>query len=329
MYSSNLRDGIRLGPGKREARTRIEDVGVMSGGRVRRVAVCALVLSLPGLMSGCHSGAPNGVSTQPDGYFVRGKIEGTNAKTGTVVLSHQAIAGLMPAMTMEYKLVNPSEISELHAGDVITAKMLADKTPDGPTNLRLTDLDVIAQTRQDALPASPYHVPEVGEVVPDFSLLNQSDKKIDLKAFRGKVVAMTFVYTRCPVADFCPRMSRNFAEMNQALAADPKLYAKTHLLTVSFDPTYDTPKVLRSYGGAYTGKYTRETFEHWDFAAPSAAELPKMEQWFDMGVTGGAGAFQHSLATTIVGPDGKVLAFYPTNTWTVDEALKVMKSAAG
>ena len=176
--------------------------------------------------------------------------------------------------------------------------------------------------------------------MPDFSLLNQSAKKISLQQFRGKVLLLTFVYTRCPLADYCPRMSRNFAEIDKQLQSDPKLYAKTHLLSVSFDPLYDTPKVLRSYGGAYTGRYSQETFAHWDFAAPSEAELPKMEQWFDVGVTStpadaSAGVpgtpagktLQHSLATVIVGADGKVLAFYPTNEWTVDEALRVVRGA--
>lgn len=246
-----------------------------------------------------------------------------------VVLQHEAVAGLMPAMTMDYKLANPSEISELHQGDRITATMLADKGPEGLTDVRLTELDVIAQARPDYKAAVQYHVPAVGDVVPDFALLNQAGKRIDLDQFRGKVVAMTFVYTRCPLAEYCPRMSRNFAQMDGALAADPKLYAKTHLLTVSFDPAYDTPRVLRSYGGAYTGRYSKETFAHWDFAAPSEAELPKMEQWFDVGVTpGGAGQLQHSLTTVIFGADGKVLAFYPTNDWKIEDALKVMRAAA-
>jgi protein SCO1/2 len=300
----------------------------------RLVWLLGLVFGVVGLgLTGCHAGPQPPVQPR-DGYFVRGQIEGVDTQKGTVVLSHEAIQGLMPAMTMEYPLVNPTEVSELHPGDRITATMLADKGPDGPTNLRLTDLDVIAQARPDTRPPVQYHVPAVGETVPDFTLLNQSGKKIGLDQFRGKVVALTFVYTRCPVADYCVRMSRNFAAMNQALAADPKLYAKTHLLTVSFDPAYDTPKVLRSYGGAYTGKYSQETFAHWDFAAPSEAELPKMEQWFDVGVTSTAGAqaagkqFQHSLATAIIGADGKVLAFYPTNEWTVPQALSVMRGAA-
>ena len=297
-------------------------------------ALLPLCLGVPLSLAGCHSAqqqpsdAAGTPSTSPS-YFVRGTVEDVDQKTGTVMLNHEAIAGLMPAMTMEYKLANPSEITELHAGDRITANMLADKGPDGPTNLRLSELVITAQARPDYKPAVQYHVPAPGDAIPDFTLLNQSDHTIDLKQFRGKVVAMTFIYTRCPLADYCPRMSRNFAQMDQALAADPKLYAGTHLLTVSFDPTYDTPAVLRSYGGAYTGRYSKETFKHWDFAAPGVTELPKVEQWFDVGVTPGPGkvGLQHSLTTVIFGKDGKVLAFYPTKDWTVAEALKVMRDA--
>ena len=294
----------------------------------------ALCLGIPFVLSGCRTparpatGSASSTATSPT-YFVRGKIEDVDEKTGTVMLNHEAVAGLMPAMTMEYKLANPSEIAELHAGDRITATMLADKGPDGPTNLRLSELVVTAQARPDYKPAVQYHVPATGDAVPDFQLLNQSGRTIQIKQFAGKVVAMTFIYTRCPLADYCPRMSRNFAQMDQALAADPKLYAGTHLLTVSFDPTYDTPAVLRSYGGAYTGRYSKEAFVHWDFAAPSVVELPTMEQWFDVGVTPGGGkeGLQHSLTTVIFGKDGKVLAFYPNKDWTVAEALKVMRDA--
>lgn len=296
------------------------------------LCVGGVVLALG--MGGCRPSAGKTASVSPapaPGYFVRGQIEGLDENTGTVMLNNEAVSGLMPAMTMEYKLANPAEISELQSGDRITATILADKGPNGPTNLRLTELVVTAQARPDPKPLVHYHVPAAGDVVPDFKLLNQSDRTIDLKRFRGEVVAMTFVYTRCPLADYCPRMSRNFAEMNAALATDPKVYAKTHLLTVSFDPTYDTPKVLRSYGAAYTGRYAQETFAHWDFAAPPLAELPAMEQWFDVGVTPGGNkqALQHSLTTVIFDKDGKVLAFYPTNDWTVAEALKVMRAAAG
>ena len=292
----------------------------------RAFGLLCLFLVLSGV--GCHSAQAPGTSSKP-GYFVRGVIRQTDAKAGSIVLDHEAIEGLMPAMTMPYRLANPSEISELHPGDRITATLLADKGPGGPVNLRLTDLDVISQGSADYVPTVQYHVPTSGDEVPDYTLLNQSGKSIDLRQFHGKVVAMTFIYTRCPLADYCPRMSRNFAEIDRALAAEPRLYARTHLLTVSFDPAYDTPKVLRSYGGAYTGQYSRENFQHWDFAAPSEAELPKMKQWFDVGITPGKnGTLQHSLATVIFDRDGRVLAFYPTNDWTVAEALEVIRKAA-
>jgi protein SCO1/2 len=291
------------------------------------LAMAAMALGV----SGCRgtAKAPAVSKSAPQQYCVRGTVLSTDPSNGEVLLKHDAIVGLMPAMTMPYRLDNTSILSEIHPGDLITATLLADHDAAGPTNLRLTNIVVIAQARPDYKPAVNYHVPAKGDDVPNFTLLNQSDRSIDLKQFRGKVVVMTFIYTRCPLSDFCPRMSRNFATIDKTLQSDPALYKDTHLLSVSFDPAYDTPKVLRSYGAAYTGNYVNETFQHWDFAAPSAAELPKMEQFFDVGVTPGEnGTLQHSLSTVVIGKDGKIFAFYPTNDWTPAEVLANIHSAA-
>jgi protein SCO1 len=114
----------------------------------------------------------------------------------------------------------------------------------------------------------------------------------------------------------------------QQLAADPALYAKTHLLSVSFDPSYDTPKVLRSYGGAYTGQYTKEKFQHWDFAAPPVQELAEITQFFNVGVMPGDNkSLTHSLSTVIIGKDGKVIAWYPNNDWEPADMLGAVKNA--
>ncbi len=281
------------------------------------------------LLVGCRTSEPgSGRGSSPLQYTVRGLVEGVEPKTGGVLLKHESIPGLMPAMTMQYPLENPAEVSEVHAGDRITATVLADKGPNGPEHLRLTELDVIGQGKPDeSVPAGQFHVPAVGEVVPNFALLDQSGRHLHMRDLRGKVVAMTFIYTRCPVAEYCPRMSRNFAEIDHALAEDPALYAKTHTLSISFDPGYDTPAVLRSYGGAYTGRYTQEAFRHWTFAAPSAGDLPAMQHWFGVGITPSAGTLQHSLSTVIAGADGRVVAFYPTNEWTVAEALRAIRAA--
>jgi protein SCO1/2 len=287
-------------------------------------------------VSGCH-GTPKPSTAAPTSaakgaplqYHVRGTVVSTNPASGEVTLDAGEIPGLMPAMAMPYRLENPSELSELHPGDLITATLLADRDADGPTNFRLTEIVVIAQARPDYKPKVEYHVPAQGDAVPNFKLLDQSDRTISLQQFHGKVVLMTFIYTRCPLPDYCPRMNHNFAAIDKTLQSDPALYNQTHLLSISFDPTYDTPAILRTYGLAYINNNGKKPFQHWDFAAPSIAELPKMEQFFDVGVTPGEdGTLQHSLSTVLIGKDGKVVAFYPTNDWTTAEVLAQIHSAA-
>ena len=296
---------------------------------IRFALVAAITLILGGFVAGCHRSADKpSAAVITKRYPMRGVVVELVQANSSIVLKHESIPGFMEAMTMAYRLNDPSVMSELHPGDKITATLLVDEDSAGPTNMRLTDIVVIAQARPDYKPTVQYHEPAPGDVVPDFALLNQSDKKISLKQFRGKVLLMTFIYTRCPLADYCPRMSRNFAEIDKALSGDAAVYAKTHLLSISFDPTYDTPKVLRSYGGAYTGRYTQESFTHWDFAAPSADEMAKMEQFFGLGVTpGDDGTLQHSLSTLVIGKDGKVVAFYPTNDWTTADVIAQIRKA--
>jgi len=302
---------------------------------VRGVLKICLVIILVGAM-----GAPAGCNTSSSGpkvkalpvkmYHLRGRIVAVGA-SGNLTVDAGAIPGLMEAMTMSYKLVDPAVASELHTGDVITARVIVDDDPDGPINPRLDEIVVVGQARPDNKPPIEYHVPSPGDSVPDFKMVNQSGREIHLSQFRGKVLLLTFIYTRCPFADFCPKMSSNFAEIDKALAANKSIYGETHLLSMSFDPEYDTPKVLRSYGGAHTGRFTDEDFAHWDFAAPSVADLAQVEQWFDVGVTGttaNAASIQHSLSTVLIGKDGKVLAWYPSNDWKVPEVLATMEKAA-
>ncbi|HZC43115.1 MAG TPA: SCO family protein [Acidobacteriaceae bacterium] len=271
---------------------------------------------------GCHSNsqpanAGTSASSQKQ-YSIRGKVVSVDQKDGVIALDTETIPGVMEAMTMAYTLQNPAEASGLHPGDKITAQML--RAAQGSV---LSDIVILQQANLNFLPPVQYHVPQPGDTVPDFRFLNQSNREISLKQFRGKVLVLTFIYTRCASSQFCPLMSRNFAHLDQLLAADPHLYANTHLLSISFDPKYDTPAVLRSYGGAYTGRYTRETFQHWDFAAPSPARLASVLKWFDVAVNTSNGMITtHSVSTAVIGPDGKIRAWYPSNTWTPQQALK-------
>jgi len=279
------------------------------------------------LLTGCRQPVPPKAALPQKTFSVRGKVLATDANH--VMLDHEAVPGFMEAMTMAYKVKDPSVLSELHPGDRITARITVQQDAAGFRDPQLDNIVVVAQAKPDYKPPVSYHAPNPGDAVPDFKLINQSGRTIHLSQFKGKALLVTFIYTRCPLADYCPRMSRNFADIDKVLAADPDLYKQTHLLSVSFDPAYDTPKVLRSYGGAYTGQYTKEKFTHWDFAVPSEKDLPAVTQFFNVGVTRADDkSLTHSLSTILIGKDGRIAAWYPTNDWLPAEVVAAIKKAA-
>jgi protein SCO1/2 len=299
----------------------------LSRALISTVAVLAVVV----FFAGCRKAekpSASAESASPQAakkYHIRGIVVSSDPKTGSVTVDTDAIPGYMDAMTMPYSLAQPNIASELHPGDTITATLTS--TADADV---LDEIVIIAQAKADYKPAVTYNDLEPGEAVPDFSFRNQDGHAVHLAEWHGKVVLLTFIYTRCPLPNFCVRMSRNFAEMDKALQTDPKLFAKTHLLSVSFDPKYDTPQVLRSYGGAYTGNYTKETFAHWDFAAPTEKELPKLLEFFDVGATPEKdGTITHSLSTVVISPDGKLFKWYPGNDWTPQQVLDDVRKLVG
>ncbi len=284
------------------------------------------------LLAGCHSGSTAGTGQSASQNFkvykLHGKVVSTDAAKGEVTLNHEAIPGFMDAMTMPYKLKDATILGELHPGDVITADVLVSADPNA--DYLLDHIVVVAQAKPDTKPPVSYHVPAPGDATPDFKLRNQDGRQIHLGQFKGKALLVTFIYTRCPSPEFCPRVTRNFAAVEKQLAANPALYARTHLLSVSFDPEHDTPERLRAYGATYIGSDARNAFAHWDFAVPEKPVLAEMAKWFDLGMTGEAdGSITHTLSTTLIGADGKVARFYPGNEWTAEQVFADVKQLAG
>jgi protein SCO1/2 len=280
------------------------------------------------LLAGCHSGEKQppqpGFSQNFKVYHLRGKVVSTDAAKGEVTLNHEAIPGFMDAMTMPYKLKDASILSELHPGDVITADLLVSQDPNA--DILLDHIVVVAQGKPDYRPKVIYHVPASGDSVPDFKFRNQDGRPIHLGQFRGKALLITFIYTRCPSPEFCPRVTRNFASLDKLLAADPALYSKTHLLSVSFDPEHDTPERLRAYGVTYMGSSAKNIFSHWEFAVPAKELLSEVTGYFDLGVTSEPDlTITHTLSTTLIGPNGKVYRFYPGNEWSADQLMADIK----
>jgi len=303
-------------------------LAVVNWGVIRRLIISALFTTL--FMAACKSGQnPQDQSNAGvQVYHLRGKVVSTDAQHAIVVLDHEAIPGFMEAMTMPYQLKNPNIIGDLHRGDVITADVLVSRKDQQP--VLLDHIVVVAQAKPDYKPAVIYHVPAPGDVVPDFKLTNQDGRAIHLAQFKDETLLITFIYTRCPLPNFCPLVTRNFAAINAKLSADPGLYSKTHLLCVSFDPEHDTPAVLRAYGAQYIGSDSKAAFAHWDFAVPAKPELAEMAKFFDVGMSDSSdGTITHTLSTTVVGPGRKVAQFYPGNEWTPDQIVNEVKKLAG
>ena len=264
---------------------------------IMRIFFASCVLATAAL-AGCHSSSTQGpqssASPQYTVYHLRGKIVSTDVPHGIIVVDHEAIPGFMDAMTMPYQLKDPTIASDLHPGDTITADVLVSKSSE--ETIVLDHIVVIAQGKPDYKPAVFYHVPTPGDAVPDFTLRNQDGRVIHTRQFRGKTLLLTFIYTRCPLPNFCPLITHNFAVINQQLAANPDVYAKTHLLCISFDPEHDTPERLRAYGAEYIGSDAKGAFAHWDFAVPTKPELLEMAKYFDVGITHGPGRHDYAYA---------------------------------
>ena len=275
-------------------------------------------------MVGCRSRR----SANEKRYPINGKIVAVDKNDRTATISHEDIIGYMPAMTMPFKIKNDADLEMMKPGDQITGTLVVDDT---------SSWVEIATIAEGAAPLSPTadvpSEPKPGEDVPDFGLTNQDGKRIHLAQYRGKALALTFVYTRCPQPDQCTLMSTNFATVDKELQKEPDIYAKTHLLTVSFDPDYDTPKVLRSYGASHTGRYSDETFQHWEFATGTKDEVKGVAQFFGLryfqDTESGDEQVIHSLRTAVIGPDGKLVKLYRGNEWKPAEIVSDLNALAG
>ncbi|HWQ03665.1 MAG TPA: SCO family protein, partial [Candidatus Nitrosotenuis sp.] len=203
-------------------------------------------------------------------YPLRGKVLSVDAQKKLVSVDHEEIPGYMAAMTMSYRLKDNSDYARLQRGDRIEATLVVagkdywleglfiTRPPEGSENL--------------PEPPAPRALPKAGTAPPDVTLLTHEGKRVKLSALRGKIVVLTFIYTRCPLPDYCPRMNMNLANIGNAFESDPARATKLQLLSVSFDPEYDTPAVLRASREAYRPANLKKNVA-WDFVTASKADV--------------------------------------------------------
>jgi protein SCO1 len=273
-----------------------------------RVLLIALILAGVLSFSSCHR-----VSAQKR-YPFTGRIVSVDSQAQSAIIDGDAIPGFMDAMAMPYKIKPAATLNHLIPGDSVSAEVVVvssgAKNDDAAPDYWLENVKVIAHIDPSHAPgASSLHMPAPGEEVPDFSFTNQSGKLISLKQYRGKVLFVTFIYTRCPFPDFCPRLSGNFAEIYKQAATNAAL-TNAHLLSISFDPEHDRPKVLRDYGFSVAHTHESALFNRWEFAAPRLADLPRLADFFALTIQPEGGTITHNLSTVVIGPDGKIVNWY-------------------
>jgi protein SCO1/2 len=231
-------------------------------------------------------------------HQARGVVLRVDHAARTVVVSHEPVPDFMDAMVMPFELRHPSEMADLVAGDRIAFRIASHK---GQT--RIDRLRILSAAPPGAGPIAPGSTAAagVGNVVADFSLTSHHGGVVSLSSLRGKVVAVAFIYTRCPLPDYCPRMMTNFLAVKQRFAA--KLNRDVVLLTVTFDPQYDSVETLRQYARRYGAED-----EGWHFLTGAKADVARVCELFGVEFWPEEGLITHTLRTAVVDREGRLAA---------------------
>jgi protein SCO1/2 len=248
-------------------------------------------------------------------YELTGTVAEFEPSPARVVVSHDAVSGLMPPMSMPFEVsgITPG----LRVGDRIAATLAV-----SGTRSWLEDVKVIAASSgaQAGLPVAGHAVP--GTIIPPFELRDQNDRVVRMREFSGRVLVVTFIYTRCPLPDFCPLMVRNLEAVR--LRADAEGTAsRLALLGVTLDPAFDTPAVLQAYGESVLK--TADRFDRWTLATGTPEQIEEVARFFGVTARAEGGLVTHTLSTVVIGHDGRIMRLFPSNSWRPDELYEVVR----
>ena len=290
----------------------------MSTLRLVSLPLLLLVLSI-----GCGGDPPD---AGPKSYPLEGKVVSIDAANRKITIDHEEIVNFMPAMTMAFVVLEKDAalLEGVTPGDEVTARLVA---PD--SRYWIEDLVVVKKGTPDpnATPPPHEHGLHPGEAVPDVALVNQDGEAVRISDYRGRALALTFVFTRCPLPDYCPLMMKNFGAAHTALAGDEDLAASTHLLTVSFDTAHDTPEVLRAFGKPF--QKTDPPFTHWELAGGTDEAIRTLGGPLGLDYVEESRSFTHNLRTAVVDPEGNLHVLRRGNEWTPEDLVADLRAAAG
>jgi len=254
-------------------------------------------------------------------YALQGRVVAKDPSTQQITVNHGEIPGFMPAMTMPYPVKDSQGFDNVQTGDAISADVeVQSKDAYWLQHLVITD-----ESGRGSAPASTApHELVPGDPVPDVPLINQDGKTLHLRQFKGQAVLLTFIYTRCPLPTFCPLISSEFAAIHKELKMNPEDMKRTHLISISLDPAYDTAPVLRKYGLAYL-QDDATGFKHWDFVSTTPQDLEKLAAAFGLQYFTQDNQIAHSMETVLLATNGTVAKSWSGNEWKTSEVLASVK----
>ena len=257
-------------------------------------------------------------------YPLVGQVLSVNTERRELTVRHEDIKGFMPGMTMPFRVGDTVVLGDFKPGHLIKATLVVRDS--------LGILEDVVRTGEAPLPVDMPEprasaILEVGAAAPEAQFVDQEGRPRRLSEWRGRVVAVTFVYTRCPLPDFCPLMDRNFASVQRALAEDRALAGRVHLLSVSFDPDRDTPDVLKAHArkaGADPGT--------WTWVTGARAAIEPFASAFGVSIMREDSTSQeivHNLRTIVLDREGRVAKILNGNEWKPEELLAAVRAAHG
>jgi protein SCO1 len=255
-------------------------------------------------------------------FPVRGVILEIKPDHAHIVIRHEAIAGYMDAMTMPFPVKTGSTLDGLQRGDKVEFQLHVAKTESWVDHFVKIGTVPLDDDKTSEAPAEP------SPAAPDKSLLdykftNELGQAISFNDFRGEALAITFFYTRCPLPDFCPRLSRNFEEASQKLEAMTNAPANWHFISVSFDPAFDTPEILQHYGQSYGYDPA-----HWSFFTGPPDKIAALARGAGVQYEADDGTINHNFRTLIVDPQGHLQMIFPTSGDLSDQIVSEIIKAA-
>ena len=281
-----------------------------------------LAKSLVALVLAVTFVACGGSAPEPRQYELQGQILAMRPEAREVTIRHGDIKGFMPGMTMPFMVEDRALLEGKQPGDLVTATLVVGETEAHLSSITKTGTAPIENpidvTRTEGAILMP------GDIVPDQLLVDQDGVPVPISSLRGHRVALTFMYVRCPLPDFCPRMDRNFAAVQKTIKSTPEL-ADVRLVSVSFDPEFDTPPELKKHAQALGADPAV-----WKFVTATPEEMDKLTGRFGVHVERDDQKsinITHNLRTAVISPDGRVVKVHSGTDWTPAQLVADLKAA--